>query len=479
MRAAAAWARAWSARVVGPVRLAYLPVLATYFAYGANAISGVALLYFQKNTLGLTPAEAAHVAFWVNLPWSMKMVVGAASDRFAILGSRRRPYLVLGAMLSLGGYAAMATVVATKAAYLAASVAITVGLMMQDVIADALSVEIAESDEEMGQIQALGRMVLLVGSISVGYLSGVLTGALGPRVVCAIAGGLPALVAVVALFGPLRERPAAVGDAALPTGRAETVMAIGLAYAGLSVGLEWFEVARAQELILIISAGLLAVLLREIRVTRPVLVAAGVIFLFRAMPGVGQGYSYWAIDGLGFDATFLGVLTQVGSIVGLAGLLVFRESIARRPVSFTLSWVIVAGAALSVPNIGLFYGLHTWLGVTARTLAFIDTTISAPLSQLTMVPMLVLIARTAPRGVEATTFAIMASLMNLALSASELFTRYLNEAYAVTQQDYSALGRLMITVTLLSLVPLLAIPALRRQEAFLPGGHPSEPSPAA
>jgi hypothetical protein len=179
---------------------------------------------------------------------------------------------------------------------------------------------------------------------------------------------------------------------------------------------------------------------------------------------VGQGYSYWAIDKLGFDQTFLGLLAQVSSILSLAGLLVFRKTIVTRPVSFTLGWVIVAGTVLYLPNIGLFYGLHEWLGLSARTFAFIDTTISAPLAQLTMVPMLVLIARTAPRGAEATMFAIMASLMNLALSASELFTRYLNSAFDVTQADYSSLGRLMITVGALGLVPLLALPLLRRQE---------------
>ena len=151
-------------------------------------------------------------------------------------------------------------------------------------------------------------------------------------------------------------------------------------------------------------------------------------------------------------------------MLSLVGLLVFRKSIVKRPVSFTLMWVVIAGVILYLPNIGLFYGLHDWLGISARRLAFIDTTITAPLAQLTMVPMLVLIARHAPAGAEATWFAIMASLMNLALSASELFTRHLNTAFAVTQQDYSSLGRLMTTVSALSLVPLLALPLLRRQE---------------
>lgn len=154
----------------------------------------------------------------------------------------------------------------------------------------------------------------------------------------------------------------------------------------------------------------------------------------------------------------------MSSILSLVGLLVFRKYIVEKPVSFTLAWVMVAGTLLYLPNIGLFYGLHEWLGISARSLAFIDTTISAPLGQLTMVPMLILTARAAPPGAEATMFAIMASLMNLALSTSQLFTRYLNEFFEISQKDFSNLGALMIAVALIGLLPLLSLPALRRVE---------------
>jgi len=183
---------------------------------------------------------------------------------------------------------------------------------------------------------------------------------------------------------------------------------------------------------------------------------------------VGQGYSYWAIDRLGFDQEFLGILAQVSSVLSLAGLILFREAITRRPVSFTLFWVTVAGVALSLPTIGLFYGVNEWMGLSPRAFVFIDTTISAPLAQLSMVPMLALIAKTAPAGAEATMFAVMASLMNLALSASELFTRYLNTAFSVTQHDYTGLGRLMVAVAVIGLLPLLALPVLRREESAPP-----------
>jgi MFS family permease len=455
-------------RFLGTFRPSYLPVLVTYFAYGASMITGVALLYFQKETLGLTPAEVAHIAFWVNLPWSMKMVAGVASDRYPIRGGRRKPYLVLGALLSATGYAALATVVDSPGGYLAAAVVIAIGFMVQDVVADALSVEVVESDAEMGQIQALGRIALLVGTISVGYLSGVLAGMLGPRGVFAIAMTLPLLVAAVALAMrfPARAVAAPARDP-LGGGKAHLVIGVGLGYGTLGVLLELFDVAWGQEIVLVVSGVLIGLLLSRVGVSRAVAIAAVVIFLFRATPSVGQGYNYWAIDRLGFDQWFLGVLAQVSSVLSLVGLLVFRKPITERPVSLTLTWVIVAGTILYLPNIGLFYGLHEWLGVSARTFAFVDTTISAPLGQLTMVPMLVLIARTAPRGAEATMFAIMASLMNLALAASELFTRYLNTAFAVTQEDYSRLGALMITVVVIGLTPLLALPLLRRQEEAL------------
>jgi MFS family permease len=452
---------------LGGIRLAYLPVLVTYFCFGASTVTSIALVYFEKDALGLTPAEAAAVAFWVGLPWSMKMVAGVASDVYPIFGSHRGAYLLLGALCSLGGYLALATTVQSRGTYLAVSVLIAVGFMVQDVVADALSVEIAENDEELGQIQTLGRMALLVGGISVGYLSGVLAARLGTRGTFAVAALLPLLVAatVPLIRRRRREQRAATTTAGpLTGGNARLVLLVGLAYGALGLLLESLDAPLSREVTLIVSAGLIGLLLYRVGISRGVAIAALVIFLFRATPSVGQGYSYWAIDRLGFDQEFLGLLAQVSSILGLIGLLVFRKTIVKRSVSFTLVWVMLVGAVLYLPNVGLFYGLHEWLGISARALAVVDTTISAPLAQLAMVPMLILIARSSPPGGEATMFAIMASWMNLALSASQLFTEYLNEGFGVTQADYSGLGRLMITVGLLSLVPLLVIPLLRREE---------------
>jgi hypothetical protein len=306
----------------------------------------------------------------------------------------------------------------------------------------------------------------------------VLAAGIGTRATFAVAMVLPLLVVATLPLTRARPRampaPAAKAAGPLAGGKARLVLLVGLGYAAFGALLELAGAPYSREIVLVVSAVLISLLLRRVGISQSVAIAAIVIFLFRATPSVGQGYSYWAIDRLGFDQTFLGLLAQVSSILSLVGLLVFRRVIVKRPVSFTLFWVVIAGFVLYLPSIGLFYGVHEWLGVSARTFAFVDTTISAPLAQLAMVPMLILIARTAPPGAEATSFAIMASLMNLALSASQLFTEYLNEAFAVTQADYSNLGRLMIVVGVIGLVPLLALPLLRREERRGIG----EPAPA-
>src|SRR4029450_12573241 len=118
--------------ILGNMRLAYLPVLVTYFCYGASGITGIALLYFQKDALAITPAEAAGIAFWVALPWSTKMVAGGASHVYPIFGSRRVSYMLLGALLSFAGYAWLATTASSKPTYLAAMVLVPVGFTLHE-----------------------------------------------------------------------------------------------------------------------------------------------------------------------------------------------------------------------------------------------------------------------------------------------------------------------------------------------------------
>ena len=137
-------------------------------------------------------------------------------------------------------------------------------------------------------------------------------------------------------------------------------------------------------------------------------------------------------------------------------------------MSIHVAWIAVASTLLSLPSIGLVYGLHEWteakFGFGARSIAFVDTVAASPFAQLSMIPLLTLIAYYAPAGHRATWFALMASLMNLALVAGQLQTKYLNEIFVVDRGQYDALGPLLIVVVVTGFIlPIAAIILLGRR----------------
>ena len=148
---------------------------------------------------------------------------------------------------------------------------------------------------------------------------------------------------------------------------------------------------------------------------------------------------------------------------------------AKRSIAYVVALLTVAAGVLSLPNIGLYYGLHEWTAewsagvVDARFIAILDTALESPLAQISMIPMLAWIAKNAPSHLKATFFAVMASFTNLALSASSLGTKYMNEIYIVTREvrdratdtvevaaDYGELGWLLITVAAIAVILPLA-----------------------
>lgn len=202
-----------------------------------------------------------------------------------------------------------------------------------------------------------------------------------------------------------------------------------------------------------------------------------VIFVFRAIPTPGPGATWWMIDELGFDQQFLPVLSLIGSVLTLAGMFIFRRFMAERSIAYVVGALTIAAFVLALPIVGMYYGLHEWTAartggvVDARFIALIDTALESPLGQIAMIPMLAWIANSAPANLKATYFAVMASFTNLALSLSQLGTKYLNQIFIVTREirdraadavqvpaDYSQLDDLLILQVLIGLaLPFAAI----------------------
>ncbi|MBZ0141298.1 MAG: hypothetical protein K8H87_16265, partial [Pseudorhodoplanes sp.] len=230
----------------------------------------------------------------------------------------------------------------------------------------------------------------------------------------------------------------------------------------------------AQEVIFAVSMIVICTMLvyvtRDIDAAsrRAILFATIIIFAFRATPAVGDGYFWWTLDVLKFDESFYGTLRQTGAFLALVATWLFARQLTEYSVAKTLFWIAVAGTLLSLPSVGLYFGLHDWtervFGFGARSIALIDAATASPFAQLSMIPLLTLIAFYAPAGHRATWFALMASLMNMALVAGQLQTKYLNQIFVVARGQYGELGPLLIAATVLAFViPVVTIALLGRK----------------
>jgi hypothetical protein len=472
-----------------------LPPLLVYLAAGASGFAAIAETFWVRERLGLSAAALLALAAWLTVPWTLKMVVGHLVDTVPILGSRRRSYILLGALLQCGAGLALAFAASgrlapgmAELAYVVASLTAVVGLVVQDCVADAMTTEVVDRtapdgtprdpavvQAELGDVQVLGRVALMGGAFAVAGIGGWAAQVLPVATVFLIGAAVPLLSIAAAILAQETTSPRERPD--------RRILGGGAAFAAALLALGILDPPFAPEIGLLLSLGVIVFLLRTTMegvpaaTRRAMAAAAAVIFAFRAAPPAGPGLQWWQIDMLGYDQAFFGVLAQIGTGLAIAGSLLLGARMVRMPLGRVLGWLAVLGAAFSLPTIGMLFGLHHWteahLGFGARTLGLVDTVLSAPLAQLGMIPMLTLIAMHAPPGRQATWFALVASLMNLALQAGNVFSRGLNAAFPVARGDYAELPALVVSATVFGLV--LALGAIWLLGRWIAPGTPPRP----
>jgi hypothetical protein len=511
------------------LRLSYLPPLMVYLAYGVSGLTGIVGTFFVKEYLGLSAEFLAALGFWAGIPWALKMPLGHLVD---LMWRWKASLVFLGAglisaslaiMIGLLGYTELMRGVMPLGAWFVVSALLTpVGYVIQDVVADAMTVEAVPRVDASGapideaarklmhtSMQTLGRVAIIVGGVLVAVVniwmfSGVeqmaeaakaavyrdiYTLALVIPVVSVLGVGLARLLKLRDARHLRRQGYTAEQAHGMLDERFEApspnwwILGGSLVFVAFTISIGLMDVSYNQELIFAGSMGIVLFLMTRLVAVldsgarRTLVGTAIVIFVYRAMPTPGAGSTWWMIDDLGFDQRFLSVLSLIGSGLTLFGMFIFRRFMAERSIAYVVAFLTVASTVLSLPIVGMYYGLSEWTAahtggvVDARFIALVDTALESPLGQISMIPMLAWIARSAPAGLKATFFAVMASFTNLALSLSQLGTKYINQVFTVTREvkdpvtgalivpaDYSELGVLLISVTLIGLVvPLAAI----------------------
>lgn len=511
------------------LRLSYLPPLMVYMAAGISGLTAIVGTFFVKEYLGLPASFLAALGFWAGIPWALKMPLGHLVD---LIWRWKSGLVYLGAGLIavsllimiglLSEREAMAAIMPAETWFVLSTLLAPVGYVTQDAVADAMTVEAVPRVDEKGEpidpatrklmnttMQTLGRVAIIGGSVLVAFINLYLFAgvhrlppaeiALIYRNVYLMALGIPLISVLGVVCATLisrrnalrlrrqgytrRQVEAMLNPCGEPTPINWWILGGSLLFVVFTLAVGLGRIPYREEIVFTGSLAIVAFLIVKLTRTlepeaRATLVGTAiVIFVFRAVPSPGAGVTWWMIDELGFDQQFLSVLSLIGSTLTLGGMFLFRRFMAERSIAYVIGFLTFAGFVLALPIVGLYYGLHHWTAamtgglVDARTIMIVDTALESPLGQIAMIPMLAWIANCAPVNLKATFFAVMASFTNLALSLSQLGTKYLNEIFIVTREirdgasgalkvpaDYSQLGDLLITQVMLGLaLPFAAI----------------------
>ncbi|WP_455223381.1 hypothetical protein, partial [Kaarinaea lacus] len=516
------------------MRLSYLPPLMVYVAAGVSGLTGIVGTFFVKEYLGLSAEFLAALGFWAGIPWALKMPLGHLVDliwRFKSVMVFIGAGLITVSLLIMIGLLsdpdAMRQMMSAEAWFVISVLLAPTGYVVQDVVADAMTVEAVPKYNAEGQpfdkdtkrlmhttMQTLGRVAIIGGGVIVALLnvymfSGVQAMEEAQKVqiytdIYQLALFIPVVsVAGVTLGYYLKwkefKRFRQLGNTRIEAWRMTNVqeetpapnwwiLGGSLVFVVFTLTMGLGDIPYNQEIIftgsmtivLFLMSRLVKVL--DVDARRTLVGTALIIFVYRATPTPGPGSTWWMIDELGFDQQFLSVLSLIGAALTLFGMFIFRRFMAEKSIAYIVVFLTIVSTFLTLPIVGMYYGLHEWTAahtggvVDARFIALVDTALESPLGQIAMIPMLAWIANSAPTQLKATFFAVMASFTNLALSASQLGTKYVNQIYTITREvkdpqtdavtvpaNYDELGILLITVTILVFaLPLIAIAIVKQ-----------------
>ena len=408
-------------------------ILSVYFVQGILGLARLAVSFFLKDDLGLTPAQMGALTGIAAIPWVIKPLFGFISDGLPIFSYRRRPYLVISGLLGSLSWILLATVVSNVWLATVTLLLTSLSVAISDVIVDSLVVERArkESLSQAGSLQSLTWGVSAFGGLITAYLSGLLLERFSNQIVFEITAIFPFIVCLAAWL-----------IAEEPVSKNELLSQQDQSLVKQQIKQVWKAIKQ-----------------------KSIFWPTAFVFLWQATPNGDSAFFYFATNELGFEPEFLGRVRLVTSVAALLGVFIYQKFLKNVSFRNILGWSVVISSALGMTTLLLVTHTNRLLGIDDHWFSLGDSLILTVAGQIAFLPILVLSARLCPKGIEATLFALLMSIVNLANLLSHALGSLLTHWLGVTETNFNNLW-LLITITNLS--TLLPLPLVQ----WLPNNDP-------
>ena len=407
-------------------------IILVYFAQGLFGICRLALSFYYKDILHLTPVNLTIISTISAIPWIIKPLYGFISDTFPLFGYKRKSYLLLSGLLSSisWGFLAFLTtfisngnIIGNAAFYSISLVTLSsLGLAFSDVLVDAIVVSKSRDQNTAGTLQSLCWTSSSIGGIISAYFSGYLLQNYGSTFVFSLTAIIPFMISATA--GLIKEN------------KIDLVKNLPI-----NNNIEAFS-TQVKHIWGTLSQ-------------KSILYPFIFLIIWNASPSAGPALFYFEANQLGFQPEFFGQLGLVSSLSSLIGIFLYNQKLKSVPLRTIFKWTCIASSILGMSPLILTTHLNTYFGLPDKLFAIIDDVTLSILGQITFMPILVLAASICPVGVEAMLFATIMSAYNLSGNFGRLFGGLFTQVLGITSTDFTNLNWLIILTNIFSLVPLL------------------------
>lgn len=442
-----------------------LVVIAIALSQGLITTCSTIWNYVYEDNFKLTPAQSSYFATMLQLPWTLKPIWGVLSDNVPLFGYRRKSYLIVMTFVSFMCFLAFGLCELTTWVGFAVLMSLNIAQSSQSVVGQAIVVEAAQqtvankdasSQEKEGAAsksvsiffgtKTVGRVIYSALIMFFFQLSNMQQFLLGTSII-------PLMVFVIGFILPeenaWKKKRNTMLNEEIPADIQQSLMNIE----------EPNENSNKQDA---------SNFKRALQFIKDPLVYKSILLIFVVgfAPNSAQTkFDYYTTE-LGFSTTYMGGLNLVACLGGVAGVWVFYKFFSQTGMRkfYTVCGVICTLVVAS--QLLLLFRINKRFGIPDGVFVIFDTFLVDIASEINGLPVLVLSTKICPKNIEATVFAIMIAVTNVATNISGVVGAAIVQYLGIQTTDFSKLWVLIVVTAIFNLTPIILVWAIDYDKAI-------------
>lgn len=378
----------------------------------------MSLQFYLMEDKAMPPPAMAALMGIISIPWCFKPLIGLFSDMVPIFGLHRKPYIIIGLVISGLSWWIMPYTDDGMGLMLFMG---SFGICVADVACDCLLVAAArdEKNEEKGNVQSWAWGLRAAGGLLASIVGPISYNNVGAELTFCITGCIPILFATSIPI--LKEERQSASEVKKPSDNPLRKL---------------FEAFRNP------------------KIWQPALF----IIIVNITPGYGTVLAYFFERILKFTPYNFAALDIAGSVSAIVGTVLYKKYLTKVPLRTLFFWTLLTAWSLRWMHLVLITRLLPQIDMAFAIGESIALTLVA---QAILLPTVVMVASITPKGIEGSLYATMMSLSNLSSVVSTEWGSLMAESMGITRDNFGGLLKLAIMCNIIGLVPLFAVRLVR------------------